>query len=196
MAKAMLGKISLPAWQGLRNDLETKIAGKDGAEWLEAFKQLCRMGPQKFFALTTDTSTHALVSLAQAEKVWMSDNAKQLFSGNLGVIHKTELDVLRGYLDYNKIIEKYGESIIFDSVNDLEATISSLIVEQSNGEEGVLLSGSCANLFYVRKDGKVRRVCVSWHVGDQEWGVSSHHTLGVRREVVAHVFRNCGPSDA
>ena len=38
----MLGKISLSAWQGLRDELERRVAGQEGEMWLDALRKVSR----------------------------------------------------------------------------------------------------------------------------------------------------------
>ena len=139
---------------------------------------------QKGFLCPTE-----LVPLSKMDGVWMFKDAKELFDGNIGSVCKTESDVLTQPLNDHEIIEKYGGDVVFNSVDNLEATIADLISKQPEGKSGKLLNHSCANIFYVSKNTEIQYVFVDWHSAIRRWGVSSNRIDDTTRPTSSHVFR-------
>ena len=184
------GRVSSCLWPAVKDRMTAEqMSSITNSEIIEALRRaLC------------NSSALAHVPLAEMNGVWISDNAKALFNGTLGTVCKTESEELPKSLSDHEIIEKYGEDIIFDSIDDLEVTIADLISKQSGGKSGKLLSNVYTNIFYVRVNGSVTFICVTFASAplssdDPEWYVGSDRIDGGRWYADRRVFRNCGHSD-
>lgn len=122
----------------------------------------------------------------------MSNNTKSLFDGTPGSVHKTESTDLKKPLNDQEIISQFGEGMIFNSVDDLEATIADLVRKQPDGRLGKLLNNDRANIFYVRVSGSVTCINVRWRSGSRGWSVSADRVADYWWGAGSRVFRNCG----
>jgi len=167
------------------------LSGDEMQGWIQNPRAL-----QKLLSELSSSTAISSISLSEMDGVWMSSNAKLLFNGNLGAVCKTETSNLEKAMNDFEIMDEHGDDIVFDSVDDLEATIADLIAKQPNGKKGKLLNDGCANIFYVRVSGSVSFVRVYWCSGVSGWRVRSDRVNGTRWRAGGRVFRNCGRSDA
>ncbi len=142
--------------------------------------------------MSTNTGNATQIPLSNMNSVLVLENPKALFNSNLGTVCKTEPEELLEYITDHEIIEKYGKDIIFDSVDDLEATIADLISKQLGGKSGKLLNHSDVNIFYVRVNGELHCVYVYWTSNPPAWYVNSYRIDFSHGSVGHCVFRNCG----
>lgn len=103
---------------------------------------------------------------------WLGDNFKAWFLG------KTEGPVEGSTLRYHKLTESSLDTPILAELGDkAETTLADLfhlLSLQANGQGGVLLANSYANIFYVRDaSGELRAVHASWRAGSGGWGVGA-----------------------
>ncbi len=103
---------------------------------------------------------------------WLGDNFKAWFLG------KTEGPVEGSTLRYHKLTESSLDTPILAELGDkAETTLADLfhlLSLQANGQGGVLLANSYANIFYVRDaSGELRAVCARWYAGSGDWGVDA-----------------------
>lgn len=145
---------------GPLKDFFDKLAGKDGLQWLEAFKRFLRRenpwskllkfittiavaGAEKFVA-----ADHFKADNETGVKLWLSDNFKQNFLG------KTETVVAGATLTVYEFIKNSLDASIIAELGDRHETslfhLWELIKKQSKGEEGTLRADGYANIFYIR----------------------------------------------
>lgn len=165
----MLGG-ALAAVAGPLKDFAEKLAGSEGSSWLEAFKRFLRKeepwpalvssatrllgyvtsaqvgGAKKFYAkknFVVNTDPNAKVRI-----VWLGDNFKRHFLG------KREVGIEGAVLKVHKLETVSLDAPIRAELGDrAEITLThiwELLKGQPNGEKGVLLTNSYANIFYVR----------------------------------------------
>lgn len=61
------------------------------------------------------------------------------------------------------------EGHVFEDVDTFLVHLATLIEDQWGGKEGMLLNNGYANVFYVKVNGEVFAVGVSWSADDREW---------------------------
>ncbi len=103
---------------------------------------------------------------------WLGDNFKAWFLG------KTEGPVEGSTLRYHKLTESSLDTPILAELGDkAETTLADLfhlLSLQANGQGGVLLANSYANIFYVRDaSGELRAVHACWGAGSGDWDVNA-----------------------
>jgi len=103
---------------------------------------------------------------------WLGDNFKTWFLG------KTEGSAEESVLRYHELTESSLDTPILAELGDkAETTLADLfhlLSLQANGQGGVLLANSYANIFYVRDaSGELRAVSACWDAGGGGWRVDA-----------------------
>lgn len=155
--KGMLGKLPLSAWQGPRDELERRIAGEEGEEWLGILNRLLRLklvDAQKLlvpswregddvirFSVTSDgTSGEEWITRLENKGFRVSDYAKQIlrspdFKPSSGIA--TEIVVLKGSLfkDDDRITKNIRAEADKRKLEKPNAEVACLIREKFTDKE-------------------------------------------------------------
>lgn len=116
------------------------------------------LGAAKFVA-----ANHFKVGTASGVKIgWLSNEFKEFFLG------KTEESVDPATLTIHRLIDASLDAPIMAELGPRTETslaeLFALFQKQGNGENGLLLTNGCANIFYIRgTDGNLWAVGAFWH---------------------------------
>jgi len=168
MAKlGMLGKTSLSVWQRLRNDLEIKIAGSNGNEWVDALKALSRFGVRRFLELSSNTNIPEMTPLGEMKGVKLCALSKRIFIGEAGIPCKGEIHERHSSHSDHVLIEEC--KVIFGLPRNLEATIINVMAEHE-ADESKRVDGAIR--FYLFYTGQIVRVLAT-RLHNSSWSISS-----------------------
>jgi len=191
MSEGMLGKLSLSETQGPRSDLETKLAGPDGPQWLEGLNRFLRKEnpwPKSQLLKRLATVTTKAMGKFVAKDHFRPDNQnvtinhidENFKSRFLGLTQEAiGADAVVGY-ELTK--DSLDQAIIAELGANHQTTVSHLwflLTKQANGENGALLTNGRANIFYIRGiSGNLWAVTVDWD--GRGWNVNAHSIDGLR----------------
>ena len=174
------------------NDLLTKLAGDDGADWLKGLKKFLRKeNPWKIAKKVVSKLLEFVseIEVPGAEKFVTVDNFKKnnsegvkfwYFGDNFQehFLKKVEEGVESTTLKAYRLKEDSLDPPIIAALGDNHETkllhLWELLKKQPKGEDGVLLTNGYANIFYIRAiDGTLWAVSADWD-GGYGWDVGAH----------------------
>lgn len=104
-----------------------------------------------------------------SEKVWVSENFRDLILAKYAPA-KDGRDKSIGFSDLKDIGTESAPELVFTDTDRFLEQLASLIENQINGEEGLLLNDSSANYFFVQAgDAKLYSVLVRWEQAQRLW---------------------------
>ena len=126
-------------------------------------------------ACTVETDTFFVAGDNDTTKIWMSDEfqsrIKKFLPKNLQSGQKSldSFDLTENMLD-SQILPELGNPPL-SKMSELVPSVVALVKEQSNGEDGTLLTNGYANIFYglSDEDGRMLVLCVFRYGGGWRW---------------------------
>jgi len=168
--------------------LVNKMGGVERAEaFLRGDLVLKEIGQLEFLGIVTIPATSGtfiarekfVVNTSEETKVkisYIGDNFIQWFLSGFGKIEGPSGEQTLRYAELRQFSVNGPIIVELGGVEKSETTLAemfSLMEKQKNGENGVLLNDSYANVFYIKDyTGALRAVCVRWN--DDGWDVTAN----------------------
>lgn len=108
--------------------------------------------------------------------LWVSDNFRSFILQGASKKKVSAGETTIGHADLAQdandaeIGGKLPEDHVFEKIDTFLVHLATLIEVQWGGKEGPLLNNGYANIFYVKVNGEVFAVSVSWGAGRRRWG--------------------------